>query len=187
MKKILITLKLLLFVVCGICQSQSAYKVVSVISTENFYLNGGTRALLGGKSRTYLMISLPANTVEWYYAVTSTPNQNQNQSIGLATQLIKLVDPAAGIAANAISSIIAPTGAGVCDVYLMSDQNSVMRYVNKQPGQVSAIMSGSRENFREGVVDIKDALQGTYFLVLRNPSASQGINISIEVAAVVRE
>ena len=46
----------------------------------------------------------------------------------------------------------------------MSDQNSVMRYVNKQPGQVSAIMSGSRENFREGVVEIKDAIQGTYFL-----------------------
>ena len=65
----------------------------------------------GGKSRTYLMVGLPVNTVKWYYAVTSILNQNQNQSIGLATQLIKLVDPVAGVAANAISSIIAPTGA----------------------------------------------------------------------------
>jgi len=188
MKKISLIIAILFFAAESFSQTTSpAYKVVSVISKESFYLNGGARAMVGGRSRTYLQVTLPPNTVEWYYALTSTPNQGQNSSIGLASQLLKLIDPVGGVAESAISSIITPTGAGVCDVFLMSDQNSVMRYVNKQPGQPQTIMSATRENFRQGVVNVKDIISGTHFLVFRNPSAMQGINLTVEVAAIVRE
>jgi hypothetical protein len=40
---------------------------------------------------------------------------------------------------------------------------------------------------REGTVQIRDAISGTCYLALRNPSGMAGITITVEVVAVVRE
>jgi hypothetical protein len=40
---------------------------------------------------------------------------------------------------------------------------------------------------REGTVQVRDAISGTYYLPLRNPSGMAGITITVEVVAVVRE
>jgi len=126
---------LLLAMLCALqiltAQTTAAYKVIPLITKESFYLNGGGRALLGGKSRNYLMITLHSNTVEWYYAVTTTPNQSQTPDIGLTNQLVKLLTPS-GIVSSLVSSLIAPTGAGVCDIYLFADQNELNKFVGKQ-------------------------------------------------------
>lgn len=163
---------------------KSIYKVVPIMSDQKFYLNGGARADFGGKSRAILEINLPPNTVEWYYAITSSPNQGQTQSIGLAAQLIRLLAPEEGMLASAVAKLISPTGAGVCDVYLIQDQISENDFIAKK-GQFTYDLTGTRQNFREGVVRVKDALKGPYILGIRNPSAMEGINIGIEVAAIV--
>ena len=155
-----------------------------IIGEQKFYLNGGARADFGGKSREILEVNLPPNTVEWYYAFTSTPNQTQTQPIRLATQLIRLLSPDEGVLVDFLSKLIAPTGAGVCDVYLFQDQLSVNNFIGKK-GQFNYDLNGTRENFKEGVVRIKDALKGPYILGIRNPSALGGANIGIEVVAIV--
>lgn len=154
------------------------------MSEQRFYLNGGARADFGGKSRETLLVNLPPNTVQWYYAYTSSANQNQTQSIGLAAQLVRYLMPDAGILAEVIAKIISPTGAGVCDVYLLKGQISVNDFVIKK-GQFTYDLNGSRQNFKDGVVQIKDALKGPYILGIRNPSALAGVNVTIEIAAVV--
>ena len=165
--------------------SNTGYKVVPLITKESFYLNGGARAAFGGKSRTFIMVTLPPNTVEWYYAVTTTPKEAPPAEIGLAGQLIKYLTPG-GIASSVLSSLIAPTGAGVCDMYLFSSQPDLNRFLAKQE-PITSLMSAMRENFRQGVVQIRDATQGTYYLAMRNPSGASGINITIEATAIVKE
>jgi hypothetical protein len=163
------------------------YKVVTFMTNQSFYLNGGARAAFGGKSRTYLYFTLPTNTIEWYYAITTTPNENQNVSIGLANQLMKVVDPTGGIASTALSSLITPTGSGACDIYLLTDQQVLNKFISKEYQTPAYIMSGTRENFKQGVIPIRDAVRGTYYLAFRNPSGSQGINVNVEIAAIVAE
>lgn len=84
------------------------YKVVALSTKETFILNSGARSLIGGKSRTYLLVELPPNTVEWYYAVTTVPVKLPAQAIGLAEQLIKLFFSANGLASAVLCSLIIP-------------------------------------------------------------------------------
>jgi hypothetical protein len=165
--------------------SNATYKVVPIITKQAFYLNGGAKAMFGGVSREALQVNLPSNTVEWYYTITTSPNKNQPSNGDLTGQLVKLLVPDIGIATTALSSILVPSGSGACDIYLMTNANEVNKYVNKQPAG-SAIMNDSRINFISGIVQVKDFLNGQCFLVMRNPSASQGLNITIEVSAIVR-
>jgi hypothetical protein len=178
-------LPLLLF--CAICQSNAQtskqdYMVVPIISQQSFYLKGGSRAMGRSSSRQVLPINLPANTVEWYYTVTTRPHHGQFPNSDLTGQLVKLVDPNRGIAAKA--SVVVPGGSGVCDVYLMTNPLEVNRYVNKLPA-VSFLMNDSREHYISGAVPVKDFLNGSCFLVIRNPSSSRGVNVNIEVTAIV--
>jgi len=167
---------------------QRERKVVQVMSPQTFYLNGGTRATFGGKSRILINISLPPNTVEWYYSFSTSKNENSSMSIGLISQLTKLVDPT-GLTAIATSSILTPTGAGVCDIYLMDRKNAdaFMEKVDNLGGSYYYEISGSRENYKNGTVQIKYIASGNRCLGFKNPSATQGISITFEVAAIVEE
>lgn len=164
-------------------------KVVPILTNQNFYLNGGTRASFGGKSRTNLLISLPINTIEWYYIFSTTPDEGGSQNLQIVSQLSKLVDPT-GTTAVITSSLLAPTGnGGACDIYLLDRTNldKFMDKADKFGGTYYYIMEGSRENFKNGVVQIKGNTSGFYYLGFKNPSASTGVNISVEIAAVVEE
>lgn len=48
-------------------------------------------------------------------------------------------------------------------------------------------MSGTRQNIIQGAVQIRDALQGNYYLAMRNPSSVSAIKVTIEVSAIVKE
>ncbi|HEY4063644.1 MAG TPA: hypothetical protein VGM30_17170 [Puia sp.] len=165
--------------------TSSSYKVIPIISKETFTLNSGGRALFGGKSRIDLTVELPANTVEWYYALTTTPEKAPAPTIGLAEQLIKYLTPA-GIASSVMSALMTPNGTGTCDVYLFADQNNLNRFLGKQP-QFSYLMSGTRQNFNQGAVQVRDAVKGSFFLGLRNPSGLSAVQITIEVCAIVKD
>jgi len=178
---------LLIFFKTAVCFSQSTkavYKVVPVVTSHTFYLKGGSRALVGNSSRQVLPIDLPANTVEWYYTITTTNNRKQSLNSDLTGQLDKLLVPELGITSNALSAVSVPGGSGLCDVYVMTNPNEVVKYVNKQPA-ASFLMNDSRQKYISGIIQVKDFLYGSCFLVLRNPSASQGLNVTVEVTAIV--
>ena len=151
--------------------------VVPIISQQSFYLKAG-----GSNSRQVLQINLPANTVEWYYTVTTRSGRGQFSNSNLTGQLVKLVDPDRGIAYK--PTVYVPAGTGVCDVYLMTNPHEVKKYVNKRPA-VSFLMNDSREHYISGSVPVKDFLDGSCFLVIRNPSSSRSVNVNIEITAIV--
>ena len=98
--------------------SKQDYMVVPIISQQSFYLTGGSHAMGSNGSIQVLQINLPANTVEWYYTVTTMSGRGQFSNNDLTGQLVKLVDPGRGIAPNAFVRV--PGGNGVCDIYLMT-------------------------------------------------------------------
>jgi hypothetical protein len=177
--------KLLLpvLVVCATFQSKAQapkqdYMVVPIVSQQSFYLKAGA----GYNSGEILPINLPANTVKWYYTITTMSGHGSFANNDLTGQLVKLVDPNHGIAADA--SVTVPRGTGLCDVFLMTNPNEAIKYVNKQPA-ISFLMNDSREHFISGAVPVNDYLDGSCFMVIRNPGYSRGVNINIEVTAIV--
>jgi len=189
MRKVIVVL-LLSFITFSFGQSyKKIRKVVPVLTNQDFYLNGGTKGAFGGKSRINLLVSLPKNTVEWYYVFSTSPNQGNNQSINLVAQLTRLVDNT-GMTAIATSALLAPTSnGGACDVYLMDRINSdkFMEKVDNWGGTYSYFTEGTRENFHKGTIQIKGITSGNWYLGFKNPSVSTGVNVSVEVAAIVEE
>lgn len=167
---------------------QKTRKVVEIMPSQTFYLNGGNRATFGGKSRVWYNIQLPENTVEWYYSFTTTKGQNPTASIQLISQLTRMVDPT-GFSAIATNAILTPSGAAVCDLYLMDRPNAdkFLEKVDNWGGSYNYLVNGSRLNYKEGVVQVRDAVSGSYCLGFKNPSAVQGITITFEVVAIVEE
>jgi hypothetical protein len=163
-------------------------KLVQVVSPQTYYLNGGTRATFGGKSRTMLKIDLPKNTIEWYYSFSTNKGQNSKIPLNLFGELTRIYDPS-GLTAIATNKLISPTGANVCDVYLMNRKNAdaFMAKVDNLGGSYNYYLTGSRENFRNGVVQIKDNLINDLFLGFKNPSLSEGISVTVEVVAIIEE
>ncbi|HET7000246.1 MAG TPA: hypothetical protein VFI33_03015 [Puia sp.] len=176
------TLLPLLFI-CASSQSNAQepkedYMVVPIVSQQSFYLKSSTTKT----GREVLQVNLPANTVEWYYTVTTRSGNGQFSNSDLTGQLVRLVDPNHGIKPGAIVHV--PKGTSVCDVYLMTNPHEVKKYVNDRPAG-SFLMNDSREHYISGAIVVKDFLDGTCFLVLRNPGSSHGVHVNIEVTAIV--
>lgn len=123
------------------------------------------------------------------YIFTTTEGQKPSSTnLNLTSQLTKLVDPT-GLTSLVASAILSPTGSKACDLYLMDFANAKAfeSKVDQQGGKYYTIVSASRENYRNGTVQVKDVTKGTWYLGFKNPSASTGIGITFEVAAVVEE
>lgn len=157
--------------------------IIQIQKPQSFYLNGGTRSSFGGKSRTIVQVDLPPNTIEWFYSVTTHKGEGVSNNLNLFSQLLSIYDMSgtASLAANAIAT---QPGSNSMDVYLLTD-NEVNSFLKKEA--FSYVISGSRENFKNGTVQIKDTGSDKYFLGLRNPSSLNGININLEIAAVVKD
>src|SRR5262245_55082901 len=125
-----LAVRIILLVLCALANLTSnaqapkkERKVIPLLTPQTFYLNGGTRAAFGGTSRTWYQITLPPNTVEWYYSLSTTRGPSSSATLELVPQLSNLLDPT-GFTAIAASAIMTPTGAGVCDVRLMDRPNT---------------------------------------------------------------
>jgi hypothetical protein len=178
---------LLLLVFCATYQSDAQtsrqdYMVVPIVSQQSIYLKSGSCTMGRSSSRQVLQINLPANTVEWYYTITTRSGRGQFSNSDLTGQLVKLVDPDRGIAHK--PPLHVPAGTEVCNIYLMTNPHEVNKYVNNRPA-VSFLMNDSREHYVSGAVPVKDFVDGSCFLVIRNPSSSHGVNVNIEVTAIV--
>ena len=182
-------LLLMLLPVSAICQNTvKERKVVEIMPAQTFYLNGGARATFGGKSRVWYPIQLPPNTVEWYYSFTTQRGQDATAVINLFAQLTRIYDPT-GTTAIATNALLTPTGAAACDIYLMDRPNAdkFLDKVDNWSGTYSYMVSGSRLNYKNGTIQVKDIQSGTWYLGFKNPSASEGISVTFAVSAIIEE
>ena len=147
--------------------------------------------MVGGNSRIGFKVDLPPNTVEWYYAFTTEPNKSTEQNIQLENQLRFLLQTS-GFSGSLLSLIKIPTGQGLIDIYL-TDRNGYDIFFEKDfwgmwkytsPGHN---IEGSRTNVKDGKVQIDDLKKGSHFLVIRNTSGTTGVNVKLEVVAIVEE
>ncbi|MCG2611812.1 hypothetical protein LZZ90_09880 [Flavobacterium sp. SM15] len=199
--------QLLLFialVISAIAMSQEVInkiEAVQIIKERQIYLNGGTRAAFGGKSREYIKVDLPPNTVEWYYSFTTTPGQSGTKNLNLITQISAALalnaNPtgvslmASGLTKEVLKTVEIPQGSNSADIFLC-DRTNIDKFLAKEDqsllgGSFRYSMEGTVQNTKQAVVQINDVTKGTVFLGLRNPSGIDGINITIEVVALVKK
>lgn len=182
----------LLFYLSGTSQTQiKTQKVVQVLEPQSFYLNGGTRNMFGGNSRTGFLINLPANTIDWYYIFTTESEKNDTQNLQLNNQISFLLS-SYGFSSALINLIKVPEGKGLVDIYL-TDRKGYDAFFEKDiwgqwkytsPGHN---IEGSRNNAKNGKVQTSSIKKGQHFLVIRNTSATTGVNVKLEVVAITEE
>lgn len=190
--KIKLTLFLLIHSFLLLSQVQTkTQRVIKLIEPQSFYLNGGTKTMVGGNSRIGFKIDLPPNTIEWYYAFTTEPTKSQEQNIQLENQL-RLLLSTTGISGNILNMIKIPAGQGLIDVFL-TDRKGYDIFFKKdffgmwEYTSPNHTIEGSRTNIKDGKVKIDDVKFGTHFLVIRNTSATTGVNVKLEVVAILEE
>ena len=180
------------FILVLLCRHGHAQntEVVPLFEKQVFYLNGGNRALLGGDSRIYLEVDLPENTIDWYYAFSTAASESEtdNMAIGLAAQLTKFADPT-GLAASATTALLSPAGSGTCNVYVTDKENADVFEAKSDKYGVpfNYYIAKSRENFRNGIVEIDEVVSGKVYLCFKNPSDFTGVAVTLDVVAVVKK
>ncbi len=157
------------------------------LQTDKFYINSTSNALIkGGKNRVVLPVHLPENTQEWYYRFTASRNevevQNTLNTFDLAGELttyIKTKNPLQ----KAVNNLTTPPGANICDVYVFNEANAKLF---KEKEVFDYVLSASRENYKSGVVAVKEKINTLLFIGLRNTDNLHGIHVAIEIVAVVK-
>lgn len=152
-----------------------------LVDSRDIYLNGGMRSQFGGKSRTYIKVDLPPNTVRWYYSFTTTQGQSGTGNLNLAVQLAGMLADPSGMTSTTVSAIKVPEGVATADFYLI-DQNNLQPFLNKV--EYRYYPEGMVENTKQAVVKIDDIKTGSWYLGIKNPSSMNGININLEIVAI---
>ena len=181
MKKVLL-LQVLLLLTCN-CFSQNL-KTITLIEQRAYSLNGGARSYMGGVSRATIKIDLPKNTRSWYYSFTTSPGVDGTKLLKLGLQVSATV-ASVGLAAAA-SAIDVPSGSGSVDVIVLPTEYEDA-FMNKEDNKWRMYQDVSLQNAKQAVQSIASNYGNSFYLGLRNPSAMSGINIMIEVVAVVEE
>lgn len=159
-----------------------------LVPVTDFYVNSGSNAMFkGGKSRITFPVILPRNTVEWYYQFSASRDKEAIQqakgTFNLVGQLSKLIDVTGGLKFG-IDMLSQPPGADYCDVYVMDAFNST-QFEAKNPYRY--FTAGTRENIKSGIVKMQGGAGGQFYIGIKNPDATQGVNIAIECVAITLE
>ena len=157
-----------------------------LIENRAYYLNGGLNASFGGNSRTFIKIDLPPNTVEWYYTFSTTQGKSGTKNLTLAIQLVSMLNDPTGLSSKALSSFDVPSGEASTDIYLLDNNNlkGFREKYDQNGGTFNFITEGTVQNLKQAIVKVDDVKSGTWYLGLRNPSTTTGLNINIEVVAI---
>ncbi|OFX61462.1 MAG: hypothetical protein A2046_00075 [Bacteroidetes bacterium GWA2_30_7] len=161
------------------------YKTVTIVEQTTKSLNGGTRSYLGGVSRIPIRVDLPANTVSWYYSFSTSPAGGGTQMLNLAVQIGASIY-AGPLGAAATKNLKVPSGSGSLDVWVIPT-DCRDNFVAKNDDKLSWYQDISCINTKQSVQLVSAPLSGSYYLGLRNPSSLEGIDVTIEVVAVVEE
>lgn len=159
-----------------------------VIKSQEFFVNGGVNSSVrDGKSRVTLPITLPPNTVKWFYRYVAYREKENISSItetmDLFGELTKILDET-GLITFGIEALTQPPGADYGDIYLI-DRANMSPFLEKKNYQYYP--QGTRENYKSGNVEIDCCIAGEWYLGLKNPSDFFGINISVEVVAIISQ
>lgn len=162
------------------------YLSKTIVPSTDYYVNSGSNATFkGGKSRITFPVTLPKNTVEWYYQFSATRDKAEiNKTKGtfdLAGQLTKLIDKT-GALKFGVDALTQPPGANYCDIYLLNHQNSSLFEAKVK---YTYLTSGTRKNIKSGLVKITGGAGHAYYIGIKNPDSMHGIHVAIEVVAVV--
>ena len=162
------------------------YKPTTIIPLSEYYINSGTNAMFkGGKSRIVFPVTLPKNTKEWYYVFSASREKEEitkaKSFFNLVGQLSKLIDET-GALNFGIDMLSKPPGGNVCDIYLLDVENSRLF---KKKETFSYLSSGTRENIKSGVVKMMGKPGETYYIGMKNPDSLFGIEVAIEIVAVL--
>ena len=161
----------------------SAFTVVTISPAQSFYLDSRLMSNLNGRSRLTIPVSLPEGTVRWYYSFAASESKNEPlEWVGLAGQLTKLYDRT-GIASEVINRLVKPAGTTVCDIYVLNTEG-VLQFDNKDDANLMVDKDFSRQNMTGGIVEVW-VKNKRPVLGLSNPSIKTGINVKIEISAVV--
>jgi hypothetical protein len=175
---------------------KKVYTPVSIHEVQDFFINGGLNSTFStGKSRVTIPISLPENTVEWYYRFSASRNKEDIENVKtnfklfseLATVTLGLTGVGATLTEGVFNSLAQPPGADFCDIYLLPAEHRSTFEV-KQDGQWKHYPDAARQNFKSGNVRVKCCNTGQFYLGIKNPAATMGVHVSVEVVAItVRE
>ncbi|MEZ4809393.1 MAG: hypothetical protein R2819_03460 [Allomuricauda sp.] len=165
------------------------YVAKQIVAKNSYYLNGGSNSTFkDGKSRVVLPINLPPNTIKWYYTISASRDESETNEVvaglDLLGDLTNLIDHT-GAVDFAMDQLTQPPGSDYCDVYLIDSEN-YGPFLNKQ--SFNHFQNGTRENIKSGVVGINTGeFPNQIYLGLKNPTTFYGVNIAIEVVAIVQE
>ncbi|MFA0965015.1 hypothetical protein AB9P05_24615 [Roseivirga sp. BDSF3-8] len=167
---------------------EEEYAARNIVPVSKFYINSGSNAtFLDGKSRIVVPVTLPPNTVEWYYEFTASRNEadvNQvTSNFKLASDLSKILD-SSGFLGLGINLLTQPPGGDVCDIYLLDSENAGL-FRSKVAFRYLTV--GTRENLASGIVKVSSPLNQPLYLGIKNPDDMVGIHVAIEVVAITHE
>jgi tetratricopeptide (TPR) repeat protein len=163
--------------------NDTAYTVVTISPSQSFYLDSRIVSSLSGRSRVTIPINLPEGTVRWYYSFAAMESKNEPlEWISLAGQLTKLYDRT-GIASEAINRLVKPTGTVSCDVFVIHPE-AVKAFEAKDDKNWNYDKNYSRQNITSGVIEAYPYTPRLQ-LGLSNASIKTGINVKVEISAVV--
>tara|TARA_R110002051_G_scaffold325205_1_gene426319 strand:- start:2749 stop:3663 length:915 start_codon:yes stop_codon:yes gene_type:complete len=181
-KHYITTILFLLIIQLGFSQEYEIIRETKqIVDSRDIYLNGGTRAQFGGKSRTYIKFDLPKNTIQWYYSFTTTKGKSGTGNLNLAVQLTGMMADPSGITSSAMSQIKVPEGVATADIYLI-DRNNLQPFLSKT--QYKHYPEGMVQNTKQAIVEVDDIKNGSWYLGIINPSSMNGINLNIEIVAI---
>lgn len=161
----------------------TAFTVVTLTSPQSFYLDSRIVSQINGRSRLTLPVQLPTGTIRWYYSFAAMESKNEPMEwVSLAAQLTKLVDKT-GISATFISRFVQPTGTAACDIYVLDTEGGRF-FEDKDDKKWQYDRNTSRQNMTGGVVE-SYVSKPNFIIGLSNPSLKSGMNVRIEISAVV--
>lgn len=164
---------------------KAVYEIVK-LPIQNIYLNSTSNAFWkNGNTKSIIPVDLPEGTVEWYYEFTSSRSKELIQAnvekFQLAAELSSLIDKS-GLLSASINVFTTPPGNDVCDIYLF-ENNYYNQFLNEQ--QFNHFPVGTRQNYKSGVVQIRNLPLKKPMIGIQNKDMMYGINVSIQIIAVV--
>ncbi|MFZ5552175.1 MAG: hypothetical protein ACOZCO_03595 [Bacteroidota bacterium] len=170
--------------------SKTSYVPKQVHPVQEFWINStSNETWKGGTTRIVLPVSLPANTVEWYYQFSASRSKDEmaktKMTFNLVGNLASLIDQTGAISFG-LDLLTVPPGSDYCDIYLCTPDNGTLFHGGYA---FSYFPSSSRENYKSGVIKVtgSNLISGSWNIAMKNNDSYYGIAVAVEVVAIVKE
>jgi len=143
---------------------------------------------VGGKSRTIIPINLPKGTTAWYYSFSTSVAGKGTKNLQLLSRLATIAADPSSLSSNLIANIKLPTGSHTIDVYLLENKENADAFIDKVDNSGGIFYynrDGSVTATKQGIVNVSRISTSTMYLGIKNPSPLEGIDVIIEVVAIV--